>query len=670
MSRLLPPEVTTAGRLPSGDDNPPPGGRSWYRRRAVRCVTILLPLTALLACSDTDLTPTTTLGLADAPEADRQSWDVRLQLRGSTSDLIVVAPYLADFLEARQTRADSGALVMVIGRSQSDRWSSGQADPHASTRGDATRDTARIESSTLVVDHQNGSVSFAGDVTIKGGQVLLTTDSVRWERDTDSLTIPHHAQMELESGQVTGRRLAGTTALENWRAEQVWASFLVDGTEGGEDRIGIESRRAMLSVPQNGIRATFDTVSGHWKDRSIQGLKAVYDEPTGKMELLGSISIRDSTGALQADSVHIDLRTDRITASGQVSLTESDRRLEADEITEEETGWQAVGTPVLLDIKTRHLEAPVVTLDRAGQETMTASGGVQVTEGETRQLRADRITLLLDDDTLQAKGVQLRADEFEGILTADRLHSQQGGDQVELLGSPRLIRDGDTDEPLSLEADTLILEMPSRRLEGRGAFNLEVAGSLRIAADRGQLDAESDSMRLEGQTQVRHQENGADHLLEASEVSVELHQSQARSVTWPGSVQGRLRDDQQTTWIAGSAGRLQLTQGRLDTLTLQGSTHVTHQGHDRDRASRFDAKEMILVFDGDGSLRQLEALGQATALSRIVDEDGQVAINEVSGARLRIDLEGGAVVAVRVLDEIEGRYLPPEQNGEPDRSSR
>jgi hypothetical protein len=47
-----------------------------------------------------------------------------------------------------------------------------------------------------------------------------------------------------------------------------------------------------------------------------------------------------------------------------------------------------------------------------------------------------------------------------------------------------------------------------------------------------------------------------------------------------------------------------------------------------------------------------------------VDTDGQIAINEVKGSRLLIDLQDGAVVAVRVLEKIEGRYLPPEQESE------
>jgi len=215
-----------------------------------------------------------------------------------------------------------------------------------------------------------------------------------------------------------------------------------------------------------------------------------------------------------------------------------------------------------------------------------------------------------------------------------------------------------------LVADTLILDMISQRLEGRGSFDLSISDHLQMSADAGQLDAKADSLHLHGTTLMRHRRDGADYQLEADEVHVELQQGTARRLDWPTDVRGRLQDEEQMTWLTASSGDLCLVEGRLDSLLLRGSPQVTHRGHDTERSSRFSAQQMVLVFAADGSLRQLEALGGATALSRIADADGQIAINEVKGSRLMIELQDGAVVAVRVLEKIEGRYLPPEQESE------
>jgi len=628
--------------------------RDIHVNHSLHLIAGLLLLVFVTACSDFDLAP----ALADepnvGPDADRQSWDVRMQLRGPTSELIVEAPYLADYLEARQTRADSGALVFVINR-------------EVSSQQPAPTDTARIEASTLVVDQKDGSVGFSGDVRVTGVRITLVADSVRWERDTDSLMVPSHSRMTLTNGEVVASHLAGTMALEDWRAKQVWASFVVEEADTlspqSPRRVGVDATHASMQFVADGIMASFDTVSSHWQGRELQCLRATYDSIHDTMAFYGSITVRDSTGTLQADTLRLDLRNDQLSASGRIILNEHDRRIEAQRLDDDDDGWRAIGNPVVLQMEDRQLRAPLVNHQVHGN-LLSASAGVLVEEGTTRSLRAERLQLLLDDDRLEAEGVQLVSSEFKGELRASLLASQQGGNVVELTGEPRLLRDRPDEDRLLLVADTLILDMISQRLEGRGSFDLSISDHLQMSADAGQLDAKADSLHLHGTTLMRHRRDGADYQLEADEVHVELQQGTARRLDWPTDVRGRLQDEEQMTWLTASSGDLCLVEGRLDSLLLRGSPQVTHRGHDTERSSRFSAQQMVLVFAADGSLRQLEALGGATALSRIADADGQIAINEVKGSRLMIELQDGAVVAVRVLEKIEGRYLPPEQESE------
>ncbi len=656
-------------RQPLPDARPVQNGR-FLGVPLSRSITLAaLLLATLSACTDIDLAPETLADLdtpldPDRIQADRQSWDVRLQLRGPTSELIIEAPYLADFLEERQTRADSGAHVYVIDRQhRNDDQKTGQ-------------DTAHIEAASLVVDHRDGSVAFAGEVRITGPTIALETDSLRWARDTDSLKIPRQTHVTLTGGELVIGRMSGTTALEQWRAEQVWSSFVVDTDQDSAQhenltprRVGIEARRAFLRIRDEGVLATFDTVTSHWQGRKLQCLRATYDGAERRMGFYGSITVSDSTGTMHADTIRLDLGSDRLWATGRVVLTEQDRRIEAQRLNDDETGWQAEGSPVLIEIEGRELQAPLVT-HHAVADCLRASGGVRVQEGATRRLQAHSIILRLGTDQLQAEQVRLTASEFSGELRSAFLSSEQGGNAVVLSGQPALLRDADGEDRLTIAADTITLDMTSRRLEGRGAFELTIAEDLRMTADTGQFDAATDSLHLHGATSMHHHRGGAGHLLEADLVHVELHQGRARHVSWPEKVRGRLQDSQQTTWLNAAKGTLQLDSGRLDRLTLSGSPEVTHRGHEADRASRFNANEMILVFDDDGSLRQLEALGAAMALSRIADADGQVAINEVKGARLLIELDAGAVVAVKVLEQIEGRYLPPEQDDKKEGTSR
>jgi hypothetical protein len=116
--------------------------------------------------------------------------------------------------------------------------------------------------------------------------------------------------------------------------------------------------------------------------------------------------------------------------------------------------------------------------------------------------------------------------------------------------------------------------------------------------------------------------------------------------------------------LRAQAGHAELAAGRLVRLTLQGDVEVTHRGTEG-RLSRFTAASMELNYGDDGVLHRVRAEGDARVRTRLPqdgDESGtKASFNEVTGQRLEVDLEDGAVVAVRVLDAIEGRFMPADE---------
>ena len=92
---------------------------------------------------------------------------------------------------------------------------------------------------------------------------------------------------------------------------------------------------------------------------------------------------------------------------------------------------------------------------------------------------------------------------------------------------------------------------------------------------------------------------------------------------------------------------------------------MTHRGTGG-RLRRFTAASMELNYGDDGVLHRVHAEGDALVRTRLTQDGeepgGGASFNEVTGQRLEVDLVGGAVVAVRVLDTIEGRFMPEEKD--------
>ena len=593
-------------------------------------------------------------GSADAPQVadpvaltdrDRESWDVRLQLHSTTSGSVTVeAPFVTDHSDVQQMRADSGVTV---------------------TLADSTGVTATFLSAhRLVVDHRNHTVALAGSVSAHAAarQVMMRADTMTWDRTADRLDLPAGADVNLSTGHLTARQLSGGSDLAQWTAQDVQSIFRDSSTE---DEVGIDGRSAHVRSDDGTVMANFDSVHAHWRGREVGAAEAHYDGNLHRLFLNGSVVLQDSGRQVRADTVILDLSAHRITAHGSVRAS-GDFRFEADELLEDESGrWTVVGTDLWLEVDERRLEAGSMTLS-ADTDTITAAGGVRAVE-EDRSIHADSLRLTRADHQLVAiGGVRVIAGDVEGTLQADSLRSTGEGGHVFLWGDAHLRRPREG-EDLILAADTLRLDSAEDRLTGQGAFVLRSPPRVEMRADVGSYLTSGDTATLEGQVEFFYDAQESHIRLSADTCHVVLDSGDPVAIDWPGAMGGQLVDAEQTTWLQAQSGHGDLVDGRLTRLTLQGAVEVTHRGTGG-RLSRFTATSMELDYGEDGVLQRVQAAGDALVRTRLPEEkeggtSSRASFNEVSGARLEVDLDGGAVIAVRVLESIEGRFVPDDDRG-------
>ncbi len=580
-----------------------------------------------------------------APEdRDRESWDVRLQLHSPTSGSVTVeAPYVTDHIDAQQTRADSGVTVTLT---------------------DSTGDsTTQLSAHRLVVDHRNHTVALAGTVQARSvaRQVMMRADTMIWDRTMDRLDLPAGADVSLSTGHLMATQLSGGSDLAEWTAQDVHSTFR--DTAVMTDEVRIDGHSAMVRAGSTAVTARFDTVQASWRGREVEARQAQYDGGAHTLLLSGSVTLLDSGRQVRADSAQLDLSGRRIYARGGVEAT-GNLAFGASELREDESGrWTVTGNPVWLEADDRRLEAGRMTLS-ADMDTIAAAGGFQAVEGE-RTIEADSLLLNRVDHRLEAVGaVRLTATDVEGTLAADRLRSTGDGRIVTLWGAARLtrVRQG---EDLTLDADTLRLDGDAGSLTGTGTFVLQSPPRVTLRAAAGTYLTSGDTATLAGQAEFLYDADDSKSRLSADTCFVILAAGEPAAIDWPGAVEGRLEDAEQTSWLQARAGHGDLAEGRLVRLALRQQVEVTHRGTGA-RLSRFTAASMELEYGDDGVLRRLHAEGDALVRTRLPEDDegGGASFNEVSGERLEVDLDGGNVIAVRVLEEIEGRFVPDGEESE------
>ena len=621
---------------PPADPPPPPHSPKSSSPGRVGLALLVL---RLCACSAVDAPPSPE---PQAPEGvDRESWGVHLELHGRASGMTIAAPYIVDLADVQLTRADSGATVSLndsVGVEQT-----------------------RIEAERLLIDHRGETIAFSGTVVAVAHtpQVTVRADTLAWDRVSDSLTFAAGADLRLPDGRLRAAALAGGSDLAAWRATGV-RSRLRGGEDG--DSVDVVAATASLRVIDDAVQDGFDSVAAAWRGRRFASRHGEYLGAAQQIRLRGGVTLQDSSRRLQADEIDVDLARSSFAARGGVHAS-GETVLWADTLGEDDAGgWRVSGTPARVAVDDRQVRAERLFVS-AGTDTVTAAGGVAATEGD-RRIEADSLVLTRATDAVEAFGaVTLAAADVEGDLRAGRLLSAERGQRLLLWDGAQLTRRRAAGEALSLAADSIGVDRGTGRLTGTGHFALRSPPSVELRAERGIYRTAGDSAGLTGSVEFLYDAEESHSRLQADTCGVELVDGEAVGITWPLALSGRLEDVEQTSWIRAAAGAATLADGRLQGLALEGEVEVTHRGRSGARVSRFTAQSMDMRFDAAGVLRSVVAEGQAHVRSRLVDAsaagEDEVSMNDVGGERLEVDLEGGAVVAVRVIDSVEGRYQPP-----------
>lgn len=618
----------------------------------------ILPVGLLMAgCGGPDV-PSTQDPIAPE-DRDRESWGVRLQLHSqntgsdtgsdtasdSSADVASVtveAPYITDHIELQLTRADSGVTV---------------------TLADSTNDViTRLSAHRLVVDHEAHTVALAGSVqaTSPARNVTLRADTLIWDRIADRLTGPAGVHVDLASGQLSAAVLAGGSDLALWSAQQVQSTFRDSASTAHE--IEIVAPAAQVMSDHRGVVASFDSARVQWRDRQVRAHQVSYDGRVDELRLSGAARLEDSTRQVRADTVVVALSEGRFVARGDVRVT-GDLELQAEQLTEDGDGyWSVVGEPLRLEVDGRRVRSQRLSLS-AGTDTVQVMGAAWAAEGD-RTIEADTITLLRTDDELRARGsVRVQASDVEGDLQADHMRIHGAGGQLLLWGRARLRRLREAADDLTLTADTLRLEAEGGGLTGTGSFVLQSPPRVTLRAHDGTYqttsESELDTSSLAGTTDFLYEDDASSSRLSADTCQVVLATGTAVAVIWPVPLRGHLQDAEQTSWLQARSGRGELTDGRLSHLALEGDVEVTHRG-EGERLSRFTASSMGLQYDDQGVLFRVQAEGEALVRTRTSGGS----LNEVGGEHLEVTLKDGAVASVRVVEAIEGRFVPDDDDSQ------
>ena len=606
-----------------------------------------LSLLGLLGCGAAEGPPSPE---PEAPEGiERESWEVELDLRGSTSTVAVEAAYVADLAD-RITRADGGVTVTF-----------------ADSLG---RPATRVRADRLLIDQGHDIVGFSGNVTAEaeGPRVTATADTLAWDRGTDSLIAPSAADLVLPDGRLRAARLAGGSGLESWSAEEVAGVLSGSKEDPGDDEaeaLRIEAAAASLRVRDGRLEAAFEEARARWRDRRFGAARALYDGRGRRVVLEGAASMEDSGHGrrLTAEAIDIELDRSRFAAAGGVRV-EGEARLWADSIEEDGNRWRIQGDPARAEVDGRGLEARRLHLSE-GTDTLLAAGGATAREGD-RRITADSLRLARPADEVEAFGaVGVAASDLEGALRSRRLRSGDAGARLVLWSDARLTRPRRGGGELTLRADSLILEGSQRRLTGAGGFLLEAPPDLELRARRGVYATPEGPASLYGEVEFVHRAGAGRSRFAADSSRVELAEGEPVALIWPADLRGSLRGNGQT-WLRAGSGRAALASGRLSGLDLEGRVEAIHRDPSEERLSRFTAERMEMSFDEEGVLSRIVASGGAHVRLRLAGggpEGREVSLNDVKGERLEIRLRAGVVQAVQVIEGVEGRFEPDGRGG-------
>ena len=323
-------------------------------------------------------------------KADRVRYDARTQTfyaEGnvilSIGDLVVASPQLRVDQRRRTVEATGGVVIR-------------QAGTVLRARELLYEITARIAhvSGDVLLDQEGTSVS-AGRMTLDvGAQVVRSRDGVRLTREGTTVSgdemVTYLTTRRVEvAGRVVLRRPAGVPPATQDRAARTLAAQ--------ETRITAERMRFRWDA--NEAEAEGAVVLTQ-PDKTARADQVVYSEARGVIELLGRVEIEQRSGEWLVEGGVVGTPRDAAgakAASAPVHLW-ADRMV----IRIESRDMQADGR-----VKVEQ-EGRVATGDRATYtergQTIVVSGHVRLREADGSWLRADKVIIMIADETFEATG--------------------------------------------------------------------------------------------------------------------------------------------------------------------------------------------------------------------------------------------------------------------------
>ena len=643
----------------------------------------------------------------DVPPADRESWDCLIELGGSGMHVSVRAPYLQDFADLQETRADSGAVLEL-------------ADSTGAV-------ITRLAGRRLVVDHRQNRLTAGGAISVTSTDSLeLQGDSLVWDRASNRMEVPGAVMVRTSGLSLNGQNLLAGEGFDYWIVERVSGTLAGRSGQGEPYEVRIEALRDSTVRGTDGLVAHYDSVLAEVDDFRIRSAAASWSQSTSVVSFTGGVHAAESgtvSRRIDAEELLYEIGADRRVARGEVTLQEDDEiRLVASRLEEDgDGGWRATGDSsleeggeVILDVGDRSFRASELRYENS-QSVYSASGAVFRRDDHT--MLADSLIYHREADLLEALGgVSLSLPEMGGSasaqaasfdLAAERARLEGTASEPARLSRQRTEKDSSYSEEDSLNpgADTLYIEavrmdldLAAERLTGNCGFWVRAGGgNLEIAGESGSF--QSERLELGGGVRFRQLDSAdlaAQSRLETDSMTVQLENGRLGRVDLPGHLRGLIKGGSgQTSWLSADTGSAYLAEERLKRVELSGSAVVTHRSPSSASVNRFRADVMSLFFDPRGGLLRVLARGSAELTSRLPppaeatpadtvqletqelvvaadsadttgasDEDSAGgSTNRVSGQGLNIRLEEGRVVEVEVTESIEGRYLPGKEGG-------
>ncbi len=575
--------------------------------------------------------------MPEIPAADAEAWDARIEIGRPGHRIEIRAAYSREYSEAQQVRAEGGVEVVF--------------------REDEVTSTLTAE--RLVLEHKRDRFGMAGGVVLRAGDSLeVQADTLVWEGKEERLRIPGTLRVELVQGWERGRNLISNFAVDEWTMERVEGHWRGHGGK----RVVVRAQRETSRWVAGERQVVYDSVAVEYDGMRLLGPRAMFRPEANHFSFVAGINGSDSLFQFSAARADVDMEAERMVARGAVRYSEKDAVLSAEVVEEDRrlSMLQAKGAPATYIQGARYIEAR--ELDYRRDERLLTARGAVVFREQDRQLTAAELRYERDTGEISAwYRVVLQAPELQGRLTGDSLFFALEPEAGWMSGAPLLRRIGDDGDTLTIAATVLYFDLARRELSGKGNFALQTTG-VKLNAERGAYNTDAAQVIVAGGVVLGQQGGERDYSsrLQADSMLVELVDRRVERIAVPGRVFVRIEANGRHNWIEGQGGRVFMAAGDLQRIEVDADADVTHRHPQKDEVSRFHGKKMTLYFDAEG-LRRALVSGAAKLVTRLQDEGGEVAVNEVGGEELEIHFADGSISEVRIGPDIEGSYYPPEE---------